>query len=161
MTENNTLISNQLTNLTTDADEKITLWNSSTWSRPRYIEISPDNQSNHLAFYDENNAPLPAQKLVNNAWLIQHPNIPALGATTISVKETANILEQPSFHYKNNQLETPFYQIKWNKAGQFTSIFDKKNNRQVIAENARGNVFQLFEDKPMWHDAWDIDLFYQ
>lgn len=41
MTENNTLISNQLTNLTTDADEKITLWNSSTWSRPRYIEISP------------------------------------------------------------------------------------------------------------------------
>lgn len=99
--------------------------------------------------------------MVNNAWLIQHPNIPALGATTISVKETANILEQPSFHYKNNQLETPFYQIKWNKAGQFTSIFDKKNNRQVIAENARGNVFQLFEDKPMWHDAWDIDLFYQ
>ncbi|HBI6623459.1 TPA: alpha-mannosidase [Listeria monocytogenes] len=161
MTENNTLISNQLTNLTTDVDEKITLWNSSTWSRPRYIEISPDNQSNHLAFYDENNAPLPAQKLVNNTWLIQHPNIPALGATTISVKETANILEQPSFHYKNNQLETPFYQIKWNKAGQFTSIFDKKNNRQVIAENARGNVFQLFEDKPMWHDAWDIDLFYQ
>lgn len=126
MTENNTLISNQLTNLTTDADEKITLWNSSTWSRPQYIEISPDNQSNHLAFYDENNAPLPAQKLVNNTWLIQHPNIPALGATTISVKETANILEQPSFHYKNNQLETPFYQIKWNKAGQFTSIFDKK-----------------------------------
>lgn len=61
MTENNTLISNQLTNLTTDADEKITLWNSSTWSRPQYIEISPDNQSNHLAFYDENNAPLPAQ----------------------------------------------------------------------------------------------------
>ncbi len=74
------------------------------------------------------------KKLVNNTWLIQHPNIPALGATTISVKETANILEQPSFHYKNNQLETPFYQIKWNKAGQFTSIFDKKNNRQVIAE---------------------------
>ncbi|MBA5760500.1 hypothetical protein H3286_28955, partial [Escherichia coli] len=52
---NNALISNQLTNLTTDADQKITLWNSSTWSRPQYIEISPDNQSNHLAFYDENN----------------------------------------------------------------------------------------------------------
>lgn len=84
-----------------------------------------------------------------------------LGAATISVKETPNILGQSSFNYNNKQLETPFYQIKWNEVGQFTSIFDKKNNRQVLAENTRGNVFQLFEDKPMWHDAWDIDLFYQ
>lgn len=83
-----------------------------------------------------------------------------LGAATISVKETPNILGQSSFNYNNKQLETPFYQIKWNEAGQFTSILTK-NNRQVLAENTRGNVFQLFEDKPMWHDAWDIDLFYQ
>ncbi|MBE0792249.1 alpha-mannosidase, partial [Escherichia coli] len=117
--------------------------------------------ADHLAFYDENNILLPAQKFVNNTWLIQHPNLPVLGAATISVKETPNILGQSSFNYNNKQLETPFYQIKWNEVGQFTSIFDKKNNRQVLAENARGNVFQLFEDKPMWHDAWDIDLFYQ
>ncbi len=161
MTENNVLISKQLASLTRAAEEKITLWNSSTWTRPRYIEISPENPADHLAFYDENNILLPAQKLVNNTWLIQHPNLPVLGAATISVKETPNILGQSSFNYNNKQLETPFYQIKWNEVGQFTSIFDKKNNRQVLAENTRGNVFQLFEDKPMWHDAWDIDLFYQ
>lgn len=126
MTENNVLISKQLASLTRAAEEKITLWNSSTWTRPRYIEISPENPADHLAFYDENNILLPAQKLVNNTWLIQHPNLPVLGAATISVKETPNILGQSSFNYNNKQLETPFYQIKWNEVGQFTSIFDKK-----------------------------------
>ncbi|MDL5386732.1 hypothetical protein QSI17_22105, partial [Aeromonas hydrophila] len=64
MTENNVLISKQLASLTRAAEEKITLWNSSTWTRPRYIEISPENPADHLAFYDENNILLPAQKLV-------------------------------------------------------------------------------------------------
>lgn len=161
MTENTALIAEQLTNLTTAADETITLWNSSTWSRARYVEVAPSSTDNMLGFYDETNTPLPAQKLANGKWLIHHPNLPALGATSISVKKTTAILELTPFEYDENQLETPFYQITWNEAGQFTSIFDKKNNRQVLAENARGNVFQLFEDKPMWHDAWDIDLFYQ
>ncbi|MBC8837813.1 alpha-mannosidase, partial [Escherichia coli] len=97
----------QLASLTRAAEEKITLWNSSTWTRPRYIEISPENPADHLAFYDENNILLPAQKLVNNTWLIQHPNLPVLGAATISVKETPNILGQSSFNYNNKQLETP------------------------------------------------------
>lgn len=47
------------------------------------------------------------------------------------------------------------------KSDNSRPFLTKKNNRQVLAENTRGNVFQLFEDKPMWHDAWDIDLFYQ
>lgn len=161
MTKNTTLIHEQLTHLTTTEQEKITLWNSSTWSGARYIEITPENTSESLAFFDETNSPLPAQKLASGQWLIQHPALPALGAASISVRETSTILEKSSFNYTNKQLETNFYQISWNEQGQFTSIFDKKNNRQVLAKNARGNVFQLFEDKPMWHDAWDIDLFYQ
>ncbi|WP_338678455.1 alpha-mannosidase [Listeria ivanovii] len=161
MTGNTALITEQLRNLTTPESEKITLWNSSTWSRPRYIEVALENTEESFAFYDETNVPLPTQKLTTGKWLIQHANLPALGAASISTVKTTTILEKSSFDYTEKQLETPFYQVTWNEQGQFTSIFDKKNNRQVLAENALGNVFQLFEDKPMWHDAWDIDLFYQ
>lgn len=40
-----------------------------------------------------------------------------------------------------------------------TQIYDKTAQREVLA--GTGNVFQLFEDKPLNFDAWDIDLFYQ
>ena len=40
-------------------------------------------------------------------------------------------------------------------------IFDKENNREVLAKNQRGNVLQMFEDKPRAHEAWDIDIYYQ
>lgn len=30
-----------------------------------------------------------------------------------------------------------------------------------MAKGERGNVLQMFEDKPMAHEAWDIDIFYQ
>src|SRR5699024_1625045 len=57
--------------------------------------------------------------------------------------------------------ETPFYTILWNDKGQLTSIYDRENDREVLAESEKGNVLQVFEDKPMAHDAWDIDIYYQ
>src|SRR5690606_6358754 len=42
-----------------------------------------------------------------------------------------------------------------------TRIFDKENRREVMKVNEKGNVFQVFEDKPLNWDAWDIDIFYQ
>ena len=51
--------------------------------------------------------------------------------------------------------------ISWNEKGQLISIYDKKYQREVLKENGLGNRLQLFEDKPMNFNAWDIDIFYQ
>ncbi len=59
------------------------------------------------------------------------------------------------------RLETPFYEIVWTEDGRLSSIFDKENERQVLEEGQYGNVLEVFEDKPLHYDAWDIDLFYQ
>lgn len=58
-------------------------------------------------------------------------------------------------------LENPFFRITLNGRGQLTSVYDKLNEREVLAPEARANIFQAFEDKPMNFDAWDIDLYYQ
>ena len=42
-----------------------------------------------------------------------------------------------------------------------TSLVDKKADRQVLAKGAKANVIQMFEDKPLAHEAWDIDIYYQ
>jgi alpha-mannosidase len=57
-------------------------------------------------------------------------------------------------------LENSFYRIELNEQGQIVRLFAKALGREMLAEDERGNVFQLFEDKPNNFDAWDIDAFY-
>ena len=49
----------------------------------------------------------------------------------------------------------------FNEQGQIERLYDKENKRSVLAEGERGNVLQMFEDKPLDNDAWDIDIYYQ
>ena len=58
-------------------------------------------------------------------------------------------------------LTTPHYEIEWNESGQLVRIYDLDHRRNVLAPNAIGNVLQVFEDKPLNFEAWDIDIFYQ
>ncbi len=57
-------------------------------------------------------------------------------------------------------LENRFVQVRFNEHGDIIGIYDKTNQRQVLAKNAIGNQLQAFEDRPVDWDAWDIDIFY-
>ncbi|GGO00588.1 alpha-mannosidase [Saccharibacillus kuerlensis] len=78
----------------------------------------------------------------------------------------ASLIENPVsshsvFTLRENGVDTPFYELDWNEQGQLTRIYDRRADREVLAHGQRGNVFQLFEDKPLAHEAWDVDIFYQ
>lgn len=65
------------------------------------------------------------------------------------------------FTVSGREIETPFYTIVLNQYGQITRLFDKTFGREVITAGEKANVLQMFEDKPIDNDAWDIDIFYQ
>ena len=65
------------------------------------------------------------------------------------------------FEVSGRTLVTPFYEISLNECGQITRLYDREFDREVLQEGARANVFQMFEDKPLDFDAWDVDIFYQ
>ncbi|HJC30826.1 MAG TPA: alpha-mannosidase [Candidatus Anaerobutyricum faecale] len=67
---------------------------------------------------------------------------------------------QETFLYKDNTLETPFYFLSWNGEGQLTQLYDKSAGCPVLKEGQKGNVLEVYEDKPMDFDAWDIDIYY-
>jgi alpha-mannosidase len=56
-------------------------------------------------------------------------------------------------------LENRFYRIRLNAHGQITSLFDKRNAREVLT--APGNVLQMFEDRSINGEAWEVEIFYQ
>ena len=57
-------------------------------------------------------------------------------------------------------LETPFYKIELDENALFGSIFDKENDREVLKAGEKGNLFRMYEDKPIYYDNWDIDIFH-
>lgn len=88
-------------------------------------------------------------------------DIPAMGHKVILFKEGELPKKNTAFAVNGKNIETPFYSISLNDYGQITRLYDKEQEREVLAQGERGNVLQTFEDKPIDNDAWDIDIFYQ
>ncbi|MDQ3928350.1 MAG: glycosyl hydrolase-related protein, partial [Chloroflexota bacterium] len=65
-----------------------------------------------------------------------------------------------SLRVETNLLENDYLRVELNEAGDITRIYDKKAAREVLSRGAIGNQWQAFEDRPIYWDAWDIDIFY-
>ncbi|OWR31420.1 alpha-mannosidase [Saccharibacillus sp. O23] len=109
---------------------------------------------------------LTAQR-TESGWLVEPGEIGALGfGQMIFVPDRADeaALGGDStgdpFVWDNGTLETPFYRFEWDGKGKLSRLYDREHGRDVLAEGETGNVLQVFEDKPLQFDAWNIDLFY-
>lgn len=135
-----------------------TIVNNSNWDRTESINIKCDEDG---SFYDEDGNKLKYQRN-KDEYTVEIKDIPALGYKRIILKvDDVQDYNNSVFEYCDGKIATPKYDIEWNEYGQLTSIYDKENKREVLAKGERGNVLQMFEDKPMAHEAWDIDIFYQ
>ena len=92
--------------------------------------------------------------------LVEIPEVPAMGTAAVVLKK-APAAENTAFTVDGHKVETPFYLVEFNEAGQISRLYDKENDREVLAPGQCGNVLQVFEDKPMGNDAWDIEIYYQ
>lgn len=81
-------------------------------------------------------------------------NIPAKGYRVIKPKA------ENSAKLSENSIENAFFRIKF-KNGEISSIYDKKNKREVIKKGQTANVLQAFEDYPKEFDAWEITSYYK
>ncbi|KAI9329689.1 galactose mutarotase-like domain-containing protein [Zopfochytrium polystomum] len=57
-------------------------------------------------------------------------------------------------------IENDWITLVLNEHGHIASFFDKKQRRELIAEGMRANVFKLFEDIPLYWDAWDVEVYH-
>lgn len=132
----NTLCAKALQTLTTPAQNTYTVYHNGSFSREELVFI-PEN-SPGATFTDETGAPLSLQQI---------SCLPGAAAAT-----------PPAFSFGQNTLQTPFYTLEWNADGWLNRIYDKENDRNVLA--AQGNLLEIYEDKPLNYDNWDIDIFH-
>ena len=154
------------TALTTTDDHTITVFNSSSWAVSSTVQIPFELcGAEAYTWTDDQQHPLQVQR-ASDHWIVHTPLLPSMGVRTIHYQpvvdsDDTTTVDSVPFLYEEGKLVTPYYELQWNEQGQLIQITDLENLRQVLAPEARGNVLQLFEDKPMNFDSWDIDIFYQ
>ncbi|MEI7028169.1 alpha-mannosidase [Paenibacillus sp. y28] len=137
-----------------------TVFNSASFDRSELVYIPAPQDSCEGSWKDGEGRLLKADR-VEGSWQVMMEEVPALGCTTITWSaEPAEATDTSPFTYTGHSLTTPFYILAWNEAGQLTRIYDREAKREVLAAGQLGNVLQIFEDKPVNYEAWDIDIFY-
>ena len=58
-------------------------------------------------------------------------------------------------------LENRFFRVELDEQGEISSLYDKRASREVLPAGSKANLLQMFEDKPLDFDAWEIEIYYQ
>ncbi|WP_425092167.1 alpha-mannosidase [Tropicimonas sp. S265A] len=127
--------------------------------RPRHALLPPG--SGPVA---ENGVTL-VQQHVENGLLVELPEATPLTARVLD----AAAAEAPQATGANAialedggaLLENDFLRVAIGDHGMLTSIWDKRASREVLKHGTVGNKLELFEDRPISWDAWDIDIFFE
>lgn len=133
--------------------------NSASFSRTAVLRI-PDPLNTGVDWCGPDGRPFLSQEVDGEQWLLA-VDVPSMGGLEVSICDPATGAVVSPFSVDKGGVETPFFSIRWNEVGQWVSLYDKRVQREVLAPGRCGNILQIFEDKPLAHDAWDIDLFYQ
>ena len=138
----------------TEKGDGITIYNTLGFQRDDVISLGECDEN---ALVDKEGNYYPIQQTKEGA-IAYVKGLPSKGSKTF--KGTKEPEAAIPFTLEENCLKTPYYRIKIDDQGLFTSIYDIENDREVLQENKLGNLMVMYEDKPIYYDNWDIDIYY-
>ena len=151
------LRSNALAALAHPEQDAWMLWHFGSFARKDQVFIAETRAGEFRNADDEK---LPAQRVDGGCWV--EVELLPLSAETIHFvpgeeKAAASAFE---IDMAARTLRTPYYDVAWNEQGRIVRLFDRENGREVLPEGAQANALEVYEDKPVAHDNWDIDIFH-
>ncbi|MEW6236240.1 MAG: alpha-mannosidase [Candidatus Omnitrophota bacterium] len=143
-------------------DEVFTLVNTLSWRRKEPFLIPlPDSACEAYASGGAAAETQIVETVGGGKWLLMEgAALPPLSASVFTPAPDAAPMER-TLKAVRRRLENSMLRIEFNARGEIVSLYDKEAQREVLLPGQSANVFQAFEDKPIAHDAWDIDIFYQ
>jgi len=100
------------------------------------------------------------QKTTNGTWIDTGPLMP-YSVLALAIVPGTERAPSTMLSVDVTYLENEFLRVELNGDGDITRIYDKTNGREVLPDGAIANQFQAFEDRPLFWDAWDVDIFYE
>lgn len=81
-----------------------------------------------------------------------------LNIKTFKIAETPEVTVREGkrgvFVLQNKQLKITV------EGGAITSLYDRQADREVIAKGGKANQLVIFDDKPLYWQAWDVEVFH-
>ena len=93
----------------------------------------------------------------SQGWLYLLPEVPAYSVTPLEqadapLRPVRLLRERDDYIFENAYLTA-----RMTSRGHILSVLDKRTGREIIPDGAVANELQVFEDRPICWDAWDID----
>lgn len=81
-------------------------------------------------------------------------NVPAKGYAVVSDCNCKNGIK-----LSKDICENKYFRLCFDENMQLTSIYDKRNKREVLRKGEKGNQLRVYADLPVYEDAWDWNDF--
>jgi alpha-mannosidase len=82
------------------------------------------------------------------------PDEPSTGRAAPEHSATVREIKKGVFQLKNS-----YYRVEVTN-GYITSLVDLSIDREVIPKGAKANQFVIFDDKPLYWQAWDVEVYH-
>ncbi|MAS33410.1 MAG: alpha-mannosidase [Anaerolineaceae bacterium] len=99
-------------------------------------------------------------QVVEDGVLIAAGDLAPYSVTSLSLAARTTSPANTGLSASETHLENDFLRVELNGDGDIIRIYDKSNAREVLPPDSIANHLQVFEDRPLNWDAWDIDIFY-
>lgn len=149
-----------LANAVNAKDGDLVVFNSLSFDREDTVIVSDKAFADVTAFIDQDGNTIPAAKTADGNVCFTPNIVPARGYAVFTPVSDDSVRQCP-FAIEKNSIETPFYKVEFNANMEFTRLFDIDAQREVIKQGETANRLIVYEDKPIYYDNWDIDIYYQ
>ena len=137
------------------ASENVTLVNTKGFVSDEIVNLGDLDAASLI---DGDGCVWPVQKTADGA-VAYVQGLPAKGFKTFK-PSTEPAEESQPFQIRENGIETPFFSVDFDSQGFITRLYDKEEERDALKPGQRGNLMRMYEDKPIYFDDWDIDIYY-
>ena len=137
------------------ASENVTVFNTKGFASDEVVCLPV---SDAASLIDGEGRVWPVQQTENGA-VAYIENLPAKGCRVFTPSQEPAEEGNP-FTIKKNGIETPFFSVEFDAQGMITKLYDKEEERDALVPGQRGNLIRMYEDKPIYFDDWDIDIYY-
>ena len=156
------------------SEAALAIYNPTSFPRSEVVEVSGDWITDDTIVTTLDGTILPAQR-IKDGRLVNCPVVPSYGvlalrfsAGEIPASENEIYVGDIGGASKDEGasaicamvMENPLLRAEFDQAGDIVRLFDKRAKREILTAGERANQWQVFEDRPLDWEAWDIDIFY-
>jgi alpha-mannosidase len=143
---------------TSGMSHPVALFQNATMVTQGEIPWDDDFVPNSFITADEN---LPVQLITefDERKLILPTPQGALGSVIVGELSESPSTTKGRLKSSNRRIENDQLSVRFDVHGNITSIQSLEDQTEFLEPGKLGNVFQIFEDKPNFWSAWDVDVF--